>query len=166
MSIFDISVLILILYSIYRGIKNGFIMQASSILGLILGVYLSYRLSSFIVGYLNEWFNASETVTKIASFVLIILAAMLCANIMGKIVSKFFDIIMLGWVNKLLGAVIGVAFTLLIVGTLVYAAKFIDKEWVSFIPETFSTDSIFFEPLYELANIVFPYFKDFFKLNT
>jgi membrane protein required for colicin V production len=64
---------------------------------------------------------------KILSYVLIFLAVLLISWIIGKIITKLVDMVMLGWLNKLLGAIFGMAKGVIIAALLLLVIVYFDK---------------------------------------
>src|SRR5574344_251764 len=116
MEIIDIIIIIAFIPAIYKGVKNGFISQIAGIGSLFLGVYLAYRFSSFLSPYISEWIKASENIIKIISFSIIIIAVIVLVNIVGRIIKKIVSVVMLSWLDKILGLILSIGTASLIVG--------------------------------------------------
>lgn len=164
MCIIDIIILVPFAFALYKGIKNGFVGQIAGIGGIILGIILGTRFSTLLSGYVSQWIDASEAVIKIISFALIIIAVILVATILSKAIEKLFSLVMLGWLNKLLGVLLAFAGTAFLVGSVIALITFINETWFVIVPKDKIADSILYQPLEDLVNMVFPYFKKFFSL--
>lgn len=163
MSVIDIIILVPFAFALYKGIKNGFVGQVAGISGIILGIILGSRFSSLVSTYVSQWIDASEQVIKIISFALIIVAVIICALILSKAIEKLFSLVMLGWLNKLLGVILAFAGTAFIVGSIISLISYINGTWFTVIPPEKISESILYQPLEDLVKMVFPYFKDFFS---
>ena len=71
MSTPDIIILICFLPAIISGIMKGFIEQAVALVSLILGAWLAFKFSTVVSGWLQPYFEVSETVLNVISFVVI-----------------------------------------------------------------------------------------------
>lgn len=161
MSLIDIIIIIAFVPAVIKGIKDGFIRQIAGIAGLFLGVWLSYKFSSLITGWLGQWINANESVTKVISFAIIMIAAIVLINLLGKLIENIISVVMLGWLNKLLGVVVAFCITALIVGLILSLINYANESWFTIISQEKINESLFYEPLYNLSQKVFPYLKEF-----
>lgn len=164
MSVIDIIILVPFAFALYKGIKNGFVGQVAGISGIILGIILGSRFSSLVSTYVSQWIEAGEQVIKIISFALIIVAVIICAAILSKAIEKLFSLVMLGWLNKLLGVILAFAGTAFIVGAIISLISYVNETWFVIISPEKISESILYHPLEDLVKMVFPYFKDFFSL--
>jgi membrane protein required for colicin V production len=100
----DIVILILLAVPTIIGLKMGIIKAVLSIVGVIVGVLLA--------GKFYEPLGASlpisdEGIAKIVAFAIILVAVMLAAAIAAIMLKKIVSAILLGWVNRLGGAILG-----------------------------------------------------------
>lgn len=76
-----------------------------SMAGFVLGLILAARFYRDVASILS--FIPQETVVKIASFMLILIAVSLAAALLAWIVRSIIHAVMLGWIDHLGGAVFG-----------------------------------------------------------
>lgn len=164
MNVIDIVILCLFIPGIIKGINDGVIKQIAGIGSLFLGAYLAYKFSYLISKYVSEFLNTSEQITKIISFAIILIGVIVLMVIIGKLATKLADAITLGWLNKLLGAIIACVSTILILGLLAHLIIYINTSWFEIVPKEQIADSKLFQPISDCANFIFPYLKTFFKL--
>lgn len=105
MNTVDIVIVLIFLLAFFWGFKKGFLLTLTSLIGLILGVYVATYYSHFMGGYLAEWFNWSGNTTKWVAFALTFLVVVLLLNLVGKFLTTVADFTALGLLNKLLGGV-------------------------------------------------------------
>ncbi|MBR4478681.1 MAG: CvpA family protein, partial [Bacteroidales bacterium] len=115
MSTPDIIILICFLPAIISGIMKGFIEQAIALVSLILGAWLAFKFSTVVSGWLQPYFEVSETVLNVISFAVIMVAVVLVLFVLSKILTGVTKLVMLGWLDRLLGLV----FALLKAGLLI-----------------------------------------------
>jgi membrane protein required for colicin V production len=102
----DIVILIMIVISAVSGFASGLIKSVFSLAGLIVGIVLAGR---YYVGFSNQLgFIPGDSGPRIAAFIIIFLAVMLVATLLGIILTKIISAIMLGWLNRIGGAVLGI----------------------------------------------------------
>lgn len=159
MNILDIIILICFIPALVQGLRKGFISQAISIISILLGVFLSFQCSSSLSGWLAQYIEGSEQILKIVSFALILVGVMAGLAIAGRLLEKFMDFVLLGWVNKLLGIAFSLLKCALIVGLVIMAFNSLNNTF-NFISEEELAKSTLYPPLKSLAYTVFPYLKD------
>lgn len=162
MSTIDIILLVLFIPAVYKGLKDGFVRQAAGILGLLLGLFLASRFSELLGGYLQNWVNADPSIVKIIAFILIMIGVILCLNLLGKLVEKVFKLVMMGWLNRLLGLIFALAATALILGTLASVILYTNKNWFTVLSPDLIAGSRLFTPLAELPGRILPFLQEFF----
>ncbi len=158
----DIVILVIFAIAIFKGIKDGFIKQIGGIAGLLLGFFLAYKFSSLLSGWLKQWLNASESIVKIVSFALIIIAVILCMSLIGKLVEKIIKITTLGWLNRLLGVIFALFAAVLIVGVFISLINYVNESWFVLIPSDKMSESKLIGPITKVTDVIFPYLKTFF----
>lgn len=119
----DVIIIILLVIAAVSGLKTGLIKSVFSLIGLIVGVVLAGRFYTALAG--NLTFISDENIARIAAFIIIFLVVMIIATILGIVVTRLVSAILLGWLNRLLGAVFS-----LILGAIFIAA--ILAVWVKF----------------------------------
>lgn len=158
MNVFDIIVLICLALGIIEGIRKGFISQIAAIVGVVAGVWLSV----IFAGKLSEWmsglFEANPQLMKALAFILIYVIVVVLLHLVGKLLEKVVKLSMLGWLNKLLGAVFSVMKWALILCIAVAVFDSFNSIFNAVSSEKLA-DSIFYAPLERIAGTVFPYLK-------
>jgi membrane protein required for colicin V production len=101
----DIVVAIVMLIALFLGLKAGLIKAVISLAGLILGIFLAGRFYQGLADKLT--FISSEKAAGIAAYVIILVLVMIAAAIIAWLLSKLISAILLGWINRLGGAIFG-----------------------------------------------------------
>ena len=101
----DIVILVILAVSVFSGLKNGIIKAVLSLAGIIVGVILAGRYYVTLAGQLT--FIPQESLAKIAAFAIILVVVMAIAVVLASMLKKVVSAIMLGWVDRLGGAVFG-----------------------------------------------------------
>lgn len=144
MPLSDILILVLLGILGIRGLFNGLIMEVFSLLGLLLGLIVSYKYYSLLSNILIK-FDISESYAKSISYVVTFLAVYICIIILAKFLSKFFKVIRLGWADRTGGFLFGVfkgAILLGVVLTLVLSHISSESEFIKGIKKAPITDYI------------------------
>ena len=163
MNILDIILLVCFVPAIFQGIRKGFIAQAVSIISIVLGIWASARFANIVSSWIAQYITASEQVLKVVAFTLILVLVFLALAALGKMLEGMFKLVMLGWLNKLLGVIFALLKTGLIVGLVIIAFSSLNDNF-RFVQESVLNESVLYPPLKKLAFEVFPYLKDMLTL--
>lgn len=164
MNILDIILLICFIPALVQGIRKGFIAQAISIISIIAGVWASARFANMVSEWVGRYITASEQVLKVVSFALILVVVFILLALIGKALEGVFKLVMLGWLNKLLGVVFALLKTGIIVGLVIMAFTSLNDTF-HFVKESVLNDSVLYPPLKKIAYEIFPYLKDMLTLT-
>ena len=100
----DIVIIVVLVLSVFGGLVQGFIRTVLGLAGLVLGIYLAGRYYAAF----GEWLPiASTNVANTVAFVIILVGVMVLAGLVALFLRRLISAIMLGWADKLLGAVCG-----------------------------------------------------------
>ena len=164
MNILDIILLICFVPALVQGFRKGFISQVIAIISIIAGVWLSFRFATLVSAWLGQYIQGSEQVLKIVAFALIFIAVIAALALVGKLLEGTFKLVMLGWVNRLLGMIFSLAKCVLILGLAVLAFNSLNETFGFVKPEQLS-GSVLYPIIKDIADSVFPYLKSFLTLN-
>ena len=164
MNILDIILLICFVPAVIQGFRKGFISQVIAIISIIAGVWLSVQFASPVTAWLAQYIQGSEQVLKVVSFALIFIAVAAGLAILGKLIEGTVKLIMLGWLNRLLGVIFSLIKAGLIVGLAIMAFCSLNNTF-NFVSEETLSQSVLFPPLKNMAYTVFPYLKDLLFWN-
>lgn len=154
----DIAILILIGLGALQGLFKGFILSITSLLGLVLGFYLSLRFAWYIEAILRNASGSDSPYMHIAAFVLCFLLVIIVVYIIGKSVEKIVEMASLGFVNRLAGAVLGIFKAMVLVSAIIYVLAIADRQSVLITPEA-KQKSLFYEPMAAFIPYLVPQVK-------
>jgi membrane protein required for colicin V production len=112
----DIVIIIALAVSVFGGLKAGIIKVLFTIAGLIIGVVLAGNYSGALGDRLT--FISDPNTAGIVAFVLIMVVVMIVAAILAFVIKKIASAVLLGWVNHLGGAVLGLILGMIFVGAI------------------------------------------------
>ena len=164
MNILDIILLICFVPAIIQGFRKGFIAQAIAIISIIVGIWASARFANIVTAWIGQYITASEQVLKVVAFAMILIVVFLVLAALGKMLEGVFRIVMLGWLNKLLGVAFSLLKMVLIIGLLIIAFTAVNDTF-KFVQESVLNESVLYPPLKKLAFEVFPYLKDVLTIS-
>ncbi len=159
MNILDIIILLCCVPAIFRGMTKGFIAQAAALVALVLGAWMSFHFSGVAVEWLKPAVNVSPTVLQAIAFTLILLAVFLALTLAGKMLEGIVKIVMLGWLNKLLGVVFALLKVILAIGLFIILFDSVTAALEIDCSKTIG-ESLFYTPVKDFANVFFPYMKE------
>ena len=156
MNIIDIIFLAIMIPMMIRGISKGFVSQAVLLITLLIGTYFAYLVTQMLGGDISEALKVSRKVGDVIVFAVAFIAVWAILAIIGMALKNLFKILLLEWVDKLLGGVFGLATITLVCGLAVImfdalndTALLVDQEYLD--------GSLFYHPLERIARTVFPY---------
>ena len=135
MSWLDILILLPLLIGLVRGLMKGLIVEVSSIVAIILGFLGAKWWSAAFASWLMQQFEWSETACIVVAYALLFAGIALGLNIIARLLSKLFQKIQLGWLNRLLGGVFGTAKWGIVIVALVLCLHYLDKQFQFLSPE-------------------------------
>ena len=162
MGVIDIIIVCCFLPALYFGIKNGLVRQLVAVAVIYFGIALSLKFAGPVAEWVVSRINLSDFWAKTVSFIVIFFAVSLLLNLLGKLLEKIIQISLLGWLNKLLGVVMTFCLFALLISVIVH---FVDSanNLLDFIPKEKLEESRFYPALLQLAQGVFPHFKELFQ---
>ena len=120
MNTFDIIISAIFGYCLIRGLFRGLIKELASIVGVLSGFYAAYTYYQEIERLISD-FISNTAYLNIVSFLMIFCFIFIVISIMGIIIKYLLNIVFLGWVDRLFGAVFGMIKALLIASVLLIA---------------------------------------------
>jgi len=154
MSFLDIILGLLLLYGLWKGLKNGLFVEIASIIALIAGIYGAIHFSYYAGDYLSQNMNWEERYINITAFVITFIIIVLVVQLLGKFLTKIADFAMLGLLNKVAGALFGVLKVAVIVGAILIFFERVNQSAGMVKDETIQ-NSVLYEPVKEIGAFVF-----------
>ena len=134
MNYLDIIIAILLILFAIGGYRNGIIREAFSLVAFAIGIYGAIKLSDIVGKWLGNIINVSPDWMSVISFIIVFIALAFVITWLGGMVANLIESLNLGFVDKIGGAVFGVAKGFLLVGVCILLLDFfglkdvLDKE--------------------------------------
>lgn len=154
MNYIDLILLIFLLWSTYRGFKNGLIIEVASLAALILGIFGAIKFSSMTSGFLVEKFEMTTQYLPLISFAITFVIIVIAVHLLAKVLDKLVKAIALGFINRLLGILFGVIKTAFILSIVLVILNTIDRK-THFLPEDKIEESLLYKPISAFAPLIF-----------
>jgi len=155
MNLLDFILLVPVVWLCIRGFSKGLIIELASLIGLILGILAAYYFSGYVRDFLKDYFSFKENTLRIIAYIVTFLAVILVVYLIGKIIEKFIDIVAMGWLNKILGAVFGLAKGIVLVSILLFIIEKTDPGEKIIKPQV-KEKSMFYQPVMEVVHWAVP----------
>lgn len=138
---------------------KGSLKQLAVIVGLIAGLLLARALFGMLAEQLAPVLGTSITVAQILSFILVWVAVPLGCSLIASVLTKALEVINLGWLNRLFGALLGAIKVMLLVGLGIYVLEYIDPK-SEMVSKTTKNASLLYSSMKEFADMFLPAIKD------
>lgn len=128
MTTIDIIILVILGAGAIVGFAKGFLRQLAGLLGLVAGLLIAKALYATVAERIFLPLTDSLTVAQGIAFVIIWLAVPLAFLLLALLLTKAMEAVSLGWVNRLLGAGLGLLKSALLVSLLICVVEYIDTD--------------------------------------
>ncbi len=154
MNIIDIICLVFLVYALYRGFKNGLLLELGSIVSLLVGVWLASRFGE----KLGLWLGFDNTTAKVGGFVLLLIAVVLLMFMACRLVRLVIDFTGLGLFDRIGGCIVSVIKTALVLSLILnlFIPLNAKNQWIK--PSSFDNSQCC-EYLEPFAASIFPYIE-------
>ena len=129
MNIPDILFSTILLFLTINGFRRGLIKEIARLTSLFLACFISSKYYSKIIPIIEEYL-INEKAIQIISFLLIFFLSIIVINIISYSIQKFFEIIYLGWFNKLLGSLLGFIKGLIVISIIIFCMDILPEETI------------------------------------
>jgi membrane protein required for colicin V production len=150
MNFIDLIVIIITSFFLLRGLFRGFVLELTIVIGLIVGYLIAISYYDYLSLFVFKAYfpQIPDSVSSIISFAIIFIAINIGLRLAASAISKTLKFIMLGWLNRLLGAIFGTIKAVLIMGIAVFLINLIPFSG-TFMEKAGKNESVFY-PVLEL----------------
>ena len=150
MNYIDILILLPLLWAVYKGFTKGFIIEVSSLIALILGIFLAINFSDVTKDILTNNLDIHSRYMSYIAFGITFILVVIAVNLIGKLISKLVHAIALGFINRLLGSAFSLAKCLIIICVIISIFESFDKKF-HMAKSKHKQESILYYPIYEFG---------------
>ena len=155
MSVFDIIIILPVLWGIYKGFTKGFIKEIATLVALFIGIYGATKLYETTLEYISTEMHTSEKYLPLIAFGLTFIGIVIIIHLFAKVLDKLIKAVALGIANRIAGAIFGgLKFFLFVAAFLIIVDK-IDYE-THFLDDNTKENSILYKPTLNLIYKIFP----------
>lgn len=154
MNFLDIVIGILLVWGLYKGLKNGLFVEIASLIALIAGIYGAIHFSYLTADYLSQNMNWNGQYLKIGAFLITFFGIVVLVHFAGKFLTKIADFAMLGLLNKIAGGLFGMLKIAIILGAMLIFFERLTSS-LNLVNEDTKKESLFYTPVKEIGALVF-----------
>ena len=146
MNYLDIIINLVLFYGLFKGFTRGLIIEAASLLSIIIGIFGALTFTPIIETLLSYFLTDDKLPSSIIIFTASLIIIVIGINFFARNLTKFVKLVSLGGINKILGGVFGVSKYILLIGFLfVFVDQF--SFMFEFFESNFLEESVMFESL-------------------
>lgn len=162
MTIIDWIIVSIFIIGSVLGFAKGAVKQLAAIVGIIAGLLVARALFSQVGEKLAVEFGTSLSTAQVIAFFMIWIVVPLLLYFFASMLTKVLEIVHLGFVNRLLGAALGILKFAFLVSLAVNFIEFVDSE-NELISRTVKQSSLLYYPIKELSGTFIPSITDVVK---
>ena len=107
MNYFDLILVLPIIYGVYKGFRRGLVLEFTSLLALVLGIYGASIFSKMTFEYLSNWLDIESSYLSVASYAITFISIVIIVSLGGKLLTLLLKMVALGFINRMMGAIFG-----------------------------------------------------------
>ena len=155
MSFLDIVLGSLLVYGLYKGLRNGLFVEIASLISLILGIYIAVKFSIVTAKTLSGFVHWNPKTIQVLAFIFTFILVLIGISLVAKMLTKIANFAYLGWVNKAGGGFFRLLKTVLIVSVFLNLFEKINFNQTFASKETLD-NSLFYRPIQKTAGFIYP----------
>ncbi|MEJ1221311.1 CvpA family protein [Sediminicola sp. 1XM1-17] len=154
MSFLDIVLGLLLLFGLFKGLKNGLLIEIASLVALVAGLYGAIHFSYIVGEFLSEHLHWNENYINLTAFIITFIIIILLVSMIGRLLTKIVDFAMLGLLNRIAGGIFGILKVAVILGAFfIFFHNSVFK--FGLVKEEALESSVLYEPVKEIGAFVF-----------
>ena len=156
---------VLMVIACIKGYRRGLILAVFSIVAFIIGLAAALKLSTVVADWMKDSVSVSAKWLPFISFVVVFFGVVLLVRWGGKLIEKSFQVVMLGWLNRLGGIVFYAALYIIIFSIFLFYAEKLQLMKPSVIESsvTYSFVQPWGPKVIDGFGTIIPVFKDMFS---
>lgn len=165
MSLIDVILIIFVVIGGFTGYRNGLIVSVFSLLAVIIGVLLGFKLMGYAIAFLIGRFEINDQILPFVAFGLVFLLVVLCVNLLGRILKASVGATFFGVFDQIAGSIFGAIKTIFMLSVMLWIAESLRLK----IPQAWRDDSSLLPLVSDAAptaskwiSSVIPYFSNTF----
>lgn len=153
---FDLVILLFLLVAFVKGYRKGLISMLISMATIVIAAIFGGKIAETIHPHISETINASPQWSNIIAYTLAFLLIALVLSLIGRVVQKLFEAVYLGFINRIAGAIISIASTMIILSLVINLITAVDFQ-ERLIKPHIKKESFFYERVQAVIPAIVPY---------
>lgn len=159
MNILDIVIAVPLVYGAWKGFTKGLLFEVAMIIGLVAGVYLAFKFSDLVYGFMKPLTDEDGQLLHVISFFVVLAVILLVFIFYARLMEAVLSISSLSIFNKIAGAVFGMLKLALALSVVFWLIKpFEDK--MNVIPANVRNESLLYGHVLKISTFLAPAMKD------
>jgi membrane protein required for colicin V production len=163
MEMVDIVLSVILILGIIKGFRNGFFVELASLVSILLGIYVAIRFSFITKSYLEKEVSWNPKTIQVAAFAITFIAIIIAVSCLAKAFTSIANFASLGFLNNLLGALLGVLRTILVLSVVLNLFQKIHFE-NCFLSKENKRKSTIYPIVQEVSKNIYPSIEDWFEV--
>ena len=155
----------LLIVACIKGYQKGLVIALFSVISLIIGLAAGIKLSAVVASTFKNSTGISAKWLPFIAFIIVLFIIAFLVRLVGKLIEKTFQAVLLGWINRLGGALLFALIYTVIFSVILFYCDMIHLIQVSGSPD--SPTIVFLKPwgpkLINGLGEIIPVFKDMFR---
>lgn len=160
MDYLDIVLLIPLAWGAFKGFRNGFIIELSTLAALILGIWGAIHFSDWVAEYIAQHLTIERRYLPMIAFAVTFLGIVIALNLLGRLLTSLLKAVALNGINRLVGAIFGLLKWSFILSILLFLWRPIQEGSIKWPTPEDRDKSILYQPISSLAPLFFPYIEE------
>jgi len=157
MNILDLFIAVPLAWGIYKGFRRGLIIELTTMAALLIGIFGAVKGSHIASDYIREQIYDGPALPVLAFAVTFILLVLL-VHLIGKSMEKVVDMVSLGFLNRIGGAIFRGLKTAMVLSLVIWMLSSWE-DTVELVPPETRQGSLLYEPMAYLAPTIIPAVK-------
>ncbi len=154
----DIVIILLLIFAVWEGWRQGAVTQILGLAALALGIFLAWRYGVAIGGLLG----LEEPVARIAGFAIVLVVVIVGVVLIGRATRGLFRIVGLGVFDSILGVLFSALKMVVFVGLFMMLFEACDPDG-RVISAGVREGSVMYGVVDSICDVVFPFVRDMFR---
>jgi membrane protein required for colicin V production len=154
----DIVIVILLIFAVWEGWRQGVITQVLGLAAVVLGIFLAWRFGRGI----GVWLGMEGMTATVAGFAIVLVVAVVAVVLIGRLTRGLFRIVGLGMFDNVLGVVFSALKMSVLVGLVMMLVEAVDPQG-RVVSESVRERSAMYGAVNRVNGAIVPFVKDIFK---
>ena len=141
------------------GFFKGFTKQLIAIRAIVAGAWAAFMFTELVCNWLQPYLHTSGRILYAIVFILMLIAVACLINLLGKVIHASINFVMLGWLDKLLGAIFSILKATLAIGLIIILLSTLNSS-LGIVDEGILNNSAVYVAIRKIGYIIFPYLKE------